>query len=39
MTYNFDPEWWYETEYSVLEALRKEGKPIEIEFKVACSDH
>jgi len=26
MTYNFDPEKWYERERSVLEVLRREGK-------------
>jgi membrane peptidoglycan carboxypeptidase len=26
MTYNFDPEKWYERERSMLEVLRREGK-------------
>ena len=26
MTYNFDPERWYENEYSALEALYKKGE-------------
>jgi len=25
MTYNFDPERWYENEFSALEALHKKG--------------
>jgi hypothetical protein len=25
MTYNFDPERWYENEYSALEVLHKKG--------------
>lgn len=38
MTYNFDPERWYENEYSALEALLKKGDLPDIEFKEACSD-
>jgi len=26
MTYNFDPERWYENEYAALEALHKKSK-------------
>ena len=38
MTYNFDPERWYENEYAALEVLHKKGKITDIEFKEACSD-
>jgi hypothetical protein len=38
MTYNFDPERWYENEYAALEALHKKGDLTEIEFAEACSD-
>jgi hypothetical protein len=33
MTYNFDPERWYEKEYSALETLREKGNITEIEFE------
>ena len=33
MTYNFDPERWYEKEYSALETLREKGNNTEIEFE------
>ena len=33
MTYNFDPERWYEKEYSALETLRAKGNITEIEFE------
>ena len=38
MTYNFDPERWYENEYSALEALHKKGDLSDAEFNKACSD-
>ena len=38
MTYNFDPERWYEKEYSALEALREKGHMTEIEFEEQCSN-
>jgi hypothetical protein len=38
MTYNFDPERWYENEYSALEVLHKKGKLTDPEYKEACSD-
>ena len=38
MTYNFDPERWYENEYAALEVLHKKGKITDIEFEEACSD-
>ncbi len=38
MTYNFDPERWYENEYSAIEALHKKGELTEAEFEKACSD-
>jgi hypothetical protein len=38
MTYNFDPERWYENEYSVIEVLHKKGELSDIEFKEACSN-
>lgn len=38
MTYNFDPERWYENEYSALEVLHKKGNITDIEFEKACSD-
>ena len=38
MTYNFDPERWYENEFSALEDLHKKGNLNDIEFDKACSD-
>jgi hypothetical protein len=38
MTYNFDPERWYENEFSALEVLYKEGKLTDIEFNKTRSD-
>jgi len=38
MTYNFDPERWYDNEYAALEALHKKGDLTEVEFKKANSD-
>ena len=38
MTYNFDPERWYENEYSAIEVLHKKGELTEAEFEKACSD-
>ena len=38
MTYNFDPERWYENEYSALEDRHKKGNLTEIEFEEAHSD-
>jgi hypothetical protein len=37
MTYNFDPERWYEKEYSALETLREKGLITDIEFGEQCS--
>jgi hypothetical protein len=38
MSYNFDPERWYENEYSALEVLHKKGNLTDIEFDKASSD-
>jgi hypothetical protein len=38
MTYNFDPERWYENEYSALEVQHKKGDLTDVEFEKACSD-
>jgi hypothetical protein len=38
MTYNFDPERWYENEYSTLEVLHKKGNITDMEFDKARSD-
>ena len=38
MTYNFDPERWYENEFSALEDLHKKGNLNDIEFDKARSD-
>jgi hypothetical protein len=38
MTYNFDPERWYDNEYEVLQSLRKAGKLNTGEFQDACED-
>jgi hypothetical protein len=38
MTYNFDPERWYENEYSALAVLHKKGNITDIEFEEECSD-
>ena len=38
MTYNFDPERWYENEYSALAAICKKGNLTGTEFEKACSD-
>ena len=38
MTYNFDPERWYENEYQTLEVLHKKGIITEIELEEARSD-
>jgi hypothetical protein len=38
MTYNFDPERWYENEYSMIEVLRKKGDLTDVEFEKSCSD-
>ena len=38
MTYNFDPERWYENEYSALGVLHKKGNITDIEFDKALSD-
>ena len=32
MTYNFDPDRWYDDEYSLLEQARKEGRITPAEF-------
>jgi hypothetical protein len=37
MTYNFDPERWYENEYTALEARYKKGDINNIEFEEAHS--
>ena len=38
MTYNFDPDRWYNNEYAALEAQRKNGNLTDVEFEKACSD-
>ena len=38
MTYNFDPERWYENEYSALEILHNKGEISDIELEKARSD-
>jgi hypothetical protein len=38
MTYNFDPERWYENEYSALKLLYKQGEITDIKFEEMCSD-
>jgi hypothetical protein len=38
MTYNFDPERWYENEYAVLEVLHKKGDLTDNKFEQACAD-
>ncbi len=38
MTYNFDPERWYENEHLALEVLHKKGNITDIEFDKARSD-
>ena len=38
MTYNFDPERWYENEYSALEAFHKKGNITDNEFEKTRSN-
>jgi hypothetical protein len=38
MTYNFDPDLWYENERAALEALHKSGEMSEREFKEALAE-
>ena len=38
MTYNFDPERWYENEYSALEVLHETGNITDSEFEKASLD-
>ncbi|MCP4626848.1 MAG: hypothetical protein GY850_25565 [bacterium] len=38
MTYNFDPERWYENEYLALEVLYKKGIITGVEFNKERSD-
>lgn len=38
MTYNFDPERWYDNEFAVLEALNRKGALTDAEFENAQSD-
>lgn len=38
MTYNFDPDRWYENEYSAFEVLHKKGGITDIEFEKERSD-
>ena len=38
MTYNFDPERWYENEYAALQALYKNGDLASTQFEQACAD-
>ena len=38
MTYNFDPDRWYENEYSALETLHRKGEITAIEFEERCSN-
>lgn len=35
MTYNFDPDRWYENEYSALEVLYKKGDLTDVGFEKA----
>ena len=37
MTYNFDPDRWYEDEFAILEAARKTGKMNEPQYQDAIS--
>jgi hypothetical protein len=36
MTYNFDPDRWYENEYDALKARRDRGEFTDTEFKAAA---
>ena len=38
MTYNFDPERWYENEYAAIKAQHKKGDLTRVEFEKTCSD-
>jgi hypothetical protein len=38
MTYNFDPDRWYENEYTALGAQLENGDLTDVEFEKACSD-
>jgi hypothetical protein len=38
MIYNFDPERWYQNEYSALESLHKNGTITDSDFKEQCSN-
>ena len=38
MTYNFDPERWYDNEIAALEVLHKIGDLSDKEFEQACAD-
>lgn len=38
MTYNFDPERWYDNERGALEARRQAGEIGPDEFETACAD-
>jgi hypothetical protein len=38
MTYNFDPERWYENEYSALEVLHNKGNITDREFDKRRAD-
>jgi hypothetical protein len=38
MTYNFDPERWYENEFSALEVLHKQGNITDMAFDKRCAD-
>lgn len=37
MTYNFDPERWYEKEYAALEVLHERGDISDTAFEDKCS--
>jgi hypothetical protein len=38
MTYNFDPDRWYEDERGILDSRYKAGEMSELQYKAAVSD-
>ena len=38
MTYNFDPDRWYDNEYAVLEGRRRRGELSDTDFTAARED-
>ena len=38
MTYNFDPERWYETQRALLDARRREGELDDRQYEAAVED-